>query len=163
MNSMQNEQDKKFEENLAMGIAGEDTAYEYLIRNYGLVEDTRSQVHGTGAGPRMIGTEGKIIQPDFCVYNKPGSPKGRFAVDVKVKSDQYTFEGKKCFTVDKKIEDYKRIVQIKHLDYLMIIFIYAGRMYFYQDSDCIGKKFMSNDYGHGFVYFFEADEKKIRY
>lgn len=154
---------EEFEENLAIGIAGENTVYEYLIKNFGLVEDTRSQTHGEGAGPRMIGTEGKIIQPDFCVYNKPGSPKGRFAVDVKVKNSLYPFKGKKCFTVDKKFEDYKRIVQIKQLDYLAIVFLYNGKMYFYRDSDCIGYKFMSNEFGHGNVYYFEFDNSRVRY
>ena len=155
--------DEKFQESLAIGVAGEDAVFEYLIKNFGLVEDTRSQIHGEGYGPRMVGTEGKVIQPDFCVYNKPGSPKGRFAVDVKVKSSLYPFKGKKCFTVDKKFEDYKRIVQIKQLDYLMIIFVYGSKMYFYQDKDCIGHKFMSNEYGHGNVYYFEFDETKVRY
>jgi hypothetical protein len=155
--------DEAFRESLVIGIAGEDAVYEYLINHYGLVEDTRSQTHGEGYGPRMMGTEGKVIQPDFCVYNKPGSPKGRFAVDVKVKSSLYPFKGKKCFTVDKKFEDYKRVVQIKQLDFLMIVFMYEGKMYFYKDSDCIGSKFMSNSYGHGNVYYFEFDEAKLTY
>jgi hypothetical protein len=155
--------DDRFQESLAIGIAGEDIVYDYLIEHYGLVEDNRSQVHGDGYGPRLQGTEGKVIQPDFCVYNKPGSPKGRFAVDVKVKSSLYPYAGKKCFTVDKKFEDYKRIVQIKMLDYLAIIFLYENKMFFYKDSDCIGYKFMSNDFGHGNVYYFEFDEKKVIY
>jgi len=155
--------DERFQESLAMGLAGEDAVYEYLINNYGLVEDSRSQVHGEGSGPRMVGTEGKVVQPDFCVYNKPGSPKGRFAVDVKVKSSIYPFMGKRCFTVDKKFEDYKKVVQIKQLDYLMIIFVYENKMYFYKDSDCIGHKFMSNEFGHGNVYYFEFDATKNRY
>jgi hypothetical protein len=155
--------DEKFQESLAVGIAGEDIVYEYLIRNYGLVEDSRSQVHEEGKGPRMIGTEGYVIQPDFCVYNKPGSRKGRFAVDVKVKSSIYPFKGKRCFTVDKKYEDYKRIVQIKQLDYLMIIFLYENNLYIYKDTDCIGSQFVSNDYGHGNVYYFEYDKSKIKY
>jgi len=155
--------DEKFQENLQVGLAGEDAVYEYLINHYGLVEDTRSQIHGDGYGPRMVGSEGKVIQPDFCVYNKPGSPKGRFAVDVKVKSSLYPYKRKRCFTVDKKFEDYKRIVQIKMLDYLAIIFIYEGRMYMYRDSECIGSVFMNNEYGRGNVYFFEFDESKIIY
>lgn len=155
--------DRVFEENLKVGLAGEDIVYDYLIANYGLVEDTRSQVHGQGKGPRLVGTEGTVIQPDFCVYNKPGSPKARFAVDVKVKSSIYPFRGKKCFTVDKKYEDYRRIVEIKHLDYLALVFMYEGKMFFYRDADCIGSQFMSNDYGHGNVYYFEYDESKIRY
>jgi hypothetical protein len=153
--------DDDFEKNLAMGVAGEDSVYQYLITYNGLVEDSRSQVHGEGAGPRMIGTEGKIIQPDFCVYNKPGSPKGRFAVDVKVKSSIYPYKGLRCFTVDKKFEDYKKIIQIKKLDYLAIVFIFENKMYFYKDSDCIGSEFISNKFGHGNVYYFEHDTTKI--
>lgn len=155
--------DEQFEESLALGISGENTVYSYLIANHGLVEDNRSQVHGQGAGPKLIGTEGKIIQPDFCVYNKPGSPKGRFAVDVKVKNSRYWFKGKQCFTVDSKIEDYKRVVQIKNLDYLMIVFVFEGKMYFYKDSDSIGREWKTNAYGTGYVYYFEYDESKIKY
>jgi hypothetical protein len=155
--------DEKFQENLAIGIAGEDSVYEYLILNNGLVEDSRSQSHGDGAGPRLIGTEGKIISPDFCVYNKPGSPKGRFAVDVKVKSSLYPFKDKKCFTVDKKFEDYKRIVSLKCLDYLCIVFVYKNKMYFYKDSDVVGSKYITNEYGSGNVYYFEYDESKRKY
>ena len=154
--------DDVFQENLKIGIAGEDIVYDYLIRTNRLVEDTRSQVHGQGRGPRMVGTEGVIIQPDFCVYN-PDTRRGRFAVDVKVKTSLYPFQGKKCFTVDNKYEDYKRIVEIKMLDYLALVFMYNGKMFFYRDSDCIGFQFLSNDYGHGNVYYFEYDETKIKY
>lgn len=160
---MKNDKDKKFEENLAMGIEGENIAYDYLINNYGLVEDKRSQKHGEGHGPRMRGTEGIVVLPDFVVYNKPGSPKGKFAVDVKVKSSLYTFNGKECFTVDKKFEDYKRAVDIIGLDFLSIIFIYNGRMHFYKDSDCIGHKYIDNAYGKGNVYYFEYDKSKMRF
>ena len=144
-------------------MSGEDKVYDYLIRHHSLVEDSRSQVHGNGAGPRLVGTEGKVIQPDFCVYNKPGSGRGNFAVDVKVKSSLYPFNGKKCFTVDNKYEDYKRVVQIKGLDYLAIIFLYENRMHFYKDSDCIGNKFFNNEHGTGSVYFFEYDKSKVIY
>jgi hypothetical protein len=163
MNSEQNDKDAAFEESLALGISGENLVYDYQIANYGLVEDSRSQVHGQGAGPRLVGTEGKIVSPDFCVYNKPGSPKGRFAVDVKVKNSLYWHAGKRCFTVDKKIEDYKRIVQIKQLDYLLIIFVYEGKMHFYKDTECIGKEYKRNEFGTGFVYYFEYDESKVVY
>jgi len=155
--------DLEFKESLAKGIQGENLVYDWLIANFGLVEDSRSHSHGEGAGPRLVGTEGKVISPDFCVYNKPGSPKGRFAVDVKVKSSIYWYNGKQCFTVDKKFEDYKKIVQIKNLDYLMIVFLYNGKMYIYKDTDCIGSEFKSNDYGHGRVYYFEHDESKVKW
>ena len=155
--------DEDFQEKLAIGIAGENSVYEYLINNFGLVEDTRSQKHGEGCGPKLVGTEGRVTQPDFCVYNKPGSPKGRFAVDAKVKTSLYYFKGKDCFSVDNKFEDYKRIVQIKQLDYLLIAFVYNNKIFFYKDSDCIGSEFRSNEYTHGLVYYFEYDESKIRY
>jgi len=155
--------DEQFKKSLAIGVAGEDMVYEYLIQNHGLVEDCRSQTHGEGSGPRMIGTEGFIVQPDFCVYNKPGSPKGRFAVDVKVKNSVYWYKGKQCFTVDSKFEGYKRIVQIKQLDFLQIIFVYKNQMYFYRDSDLFGKELKSNEYGTGVVYYFEMDESRIKW
>ncbi len=149
-----------FEEKLAKGTAGEDIVYDYLIRNCGYVEDLRKEKLDKYGGPRLRGTEGSIVLPDFSVYTKH---KGAFAVDVKVKTSLYPVNGKKCFTVDNKFEQYKRAVQIKRLDYLMIIFIYEGKMYFYKDSDCCGTTTFNNQHGNGLVYCFEFDEKKWVY
>jgi hypothetical protein len=89
--------------------------------------------------------------------------KGNFAVDVKVKTSVYPVNGKRCFTVDNKYEQYKRVVQVKKLDFLAIIFIYEGRLYFYKDSDCCGVTQFRNQHGSGNVYLFELDKGKIRY
>jgi hypothetical protein len=103
-----------------------------------------------------------LVLPDFTCYNK-NPEKGNFAVDVKWKKSIYPANGKQCFTVDKKYEDYKRIVQIHKLDYLMMVFVYDGKMYFYRDTDCCGTTVFENQYGSGNVYLFEFDKKKIRY
>ena len=152
--------DSDFKKKLEMGILAENIAYSYLINHYGFVEDLRQQKHGEFIGPRLVGTEGKVVLPDFLVYTKHD---GAFSVDVKAKTSLYPYEGKQCFTVDKKFDDYKRATQIKRLDYLSIIFYYNGRMYLYKDSDCIGSQFMSNEYGSGMVYYFEYDKKKMIY
>ena len=154
--------DTEFEEKLAIGTAGEDIVYEYLKRNNSLVQDMRYQKHDKGSGPRLEGTEGSVILPDFAVYNKSPS-KGSYTVDVKVKSDLYTIDRKKCFTVDKKFLDYKKATQILKLDFLLLIFMYEDRMYFYKDSEVHGTREYNNQYGKGTVYGFAHDVSRIRY
>lgn len=151
----------KFQENLAVGTEGEDTVYDYLRKHNSFVEDTRNQKHGE-FGPRLRGTEGILVLPDFEVRNK-NPKKGDFLVDVKVKTSLYTIDKKKCFTVDKKFEQYKRAAQVKKTDFLAIIFIYEGKLYLYKDSDVCGTTEFNNDYGKGTVYLFEFDEKKQIY
>jgi hypothetical protein len=151
-----------FEENLAIGIAGEDIVYNYLIRNNSFVEDCRNQKHDKNHGPRMVGTDGILIQPDFAVYNK-NPVKGKFAVDVKVKSKTYDYNDKKCFTVDTKFSDYKRIVQLKSLDFLAIIFVFEDKLYFYKDTEICGTKMFDNKWGKGESPLFEFDPKKQVY
>jgi hypothetical protein len=153
--------DKEFQAKLAIGTEGEDKVYEWLKRNNSLVEDSRYQNHDKGHGPRLEGREGIVVLPDFVVYNKYPE-KGNFAVDVKVKTSTYPVKGKQCFTVDKKYEDYKRSVEIKKLDFLAIIIIYEGDLYFYKDSDCCGTTVYNNQHSKGTVYLFELDESKKR-
>lgn len=154
--------DELFKKNLEIGEAGEDILYDYLVANNSFVGDLRSQKRGKGLGPRLKGTEGTLVLPDFEVYNK-NPKKGNFAVDAKVKTSTYTINGKRCFTVDNKYEQYKRAVQVKKLDFLMIVFLFEGRMFFYKDTDCIGTTTFANQYSRGNVYLFEYDETKIRY
>lgn len=151
-----------FEEKLAIGIAGEEIVYPWLKERNSFVQDMRYQTHEERSGPRLEGTEGKLVLPDFGVWNKNPN-KGNFLVDVKVKTSIYPVNGKMCFTVDKKYEDYKRCVQIFKMDYLMMIFIYEGRMYLYKDSDLSFRTIFVNQYGTGFVYCFEHDKKRITY
>ena len=151
-----------FEQNLKTGEAGEDILYQYLVANNSFVADLRSQKRGEKAGPRLIGTEGSLVLPDFSVFNKDPR-KGCYAVDAKVKKSIYPVNGKRCFTVDNKYEQYKQVTQILRLDFLMIVFLYNNRMYFYRDTDCIGTTTFKNQYSSGNVYLFEYDESKIRY
>lgn len=159
---MQNEQDKVFDENLAIGTAGEDAVYPWLMSNNSLVQDMRYQKHEKSSGPRLEGTEGKVVLPDFAVWNK-NPEKGNFLVDVKVKKSIYPINGKLCFTVDHKYEDYRRCVQVMKLDFLMIIFIYKDRFYVYEDSDLFCTTVYNNQYSTGNVYCFEYDKSRIRY
>ena len=154
--------DTEFEEKLAIGTAGEDIVYEYLKRNNSLVQDMRYQKHEKGSGPRLEGTEGTVILPDFAVYNKNPN-KGNYTVDVKVKSSLYTIDRKKCFTVDKKFLDYRQATQILKLDFLMLVFMFEDRMYFYKDTELHGTTEYNNQYGRGTVYGFAKDDSKIRY
>lgn len=154
--------DGEFNKQLAIGEAGEDIVYDYLVSHNSYVEDLRKQKRNVGGGPRLRGTEGSIVSPDFAVYNK-NPAKGSYAVDAKVKTSIYPVSGKMCFTVDDKIAQYRIATQIKKLDYLAIIFIYNQRMYFYKDTDCCGRTTFSNQFGSGFVYCFEFDAKKIIY
>jgi hypothetical protein len=154
--------DDTFASNLAIGQSGEDLVYNWLTRNNSYVEDLRNHTRVGNTGPRLNGTEGSLVLPDFAVYNKMPQ-KGSFAVDVKVKNSVYSVNGKKCFTVDNKYEQYRRVVEIKKLDFLAIIFVYDGRMYFYKDSDCCGTTQFRNSFGTGNVYLFELDASKVSY
>ena len=156
-------QSEQFREKLDMGIDAENRVYDYLKANNSYVEDLRQQKHGEFSGPKLCGTEGTVILPDFAVYNKRPD-KGTFAVDVKSKNSIYPINGKMCFTVDDKYEDYKKVTQIKRLDYLAIIFVYEDRMYMYKESDCLGMhQYVPNGYGNGRVYYFEFDKTKMVY
>jgi len=157
------EQDKVFQEKLQMGTSAEDIVYSFLIRENSFVQDLRQQKHGEHAGPRLKGTEGELVLPDFAVYNKNPN-KGKFAIDAKYKNSIYTVKGKDCFTVDDKYEDYKLATQVLGLDFLMIAFLYKDKLYFYKESDCIGThQFKPNKFGNGLVYLFEFDANKHTY
>ena len=151
-----------FQEKLEMGIAGEDIVYPYLKRTNSLVQDMRYQKHEKGAGPRLEGTEGSLVLPDFAVWNKNPS-KGNFLVDVKVKKDLYTVNGIKCFTVDRKYENYLRCVQVMKMDHLAIIFVHEGRLHAYKDSDLTCTTYFNNIHGTGKVYCFEYNKNKVVY
>lgn len=154
--------ESEFAEKLEIGTAGEDLVYPWLVKHNSLVQDMRYQKHEKGSGPRLKGTEGSVVLPDFAVWNK-NPDKGNFAVDVKVKTDIYPVNGRKCFTVDRKYEDYRRCVQVMKLDFLMMLFIYDGRFYVYKDSDLFCTTVYNNQYSNGTVYCFEYDKIKIRY
>lgn len=160
---MQKEKDPQFEEKLDMGIFAENIAYDYLKNNNSYVEDLRQQKHGEFAGPCLWGTEGKVVLPDFVVYNK-NPTKGTYAVDVKSKNRTYPINGMDCFTVDDKFEQYKKATELKRLDYLAIIFFLDGRMYRYNADECKGMhKYPPNKHGNGKVYYFEFDRTKMIY
>lgn len=154
------QKDTSFDEKLELGQQGEDQVYNYLITKYGYVEDTRKQRYEDNVGPRLRGTDGYLVLPDFVVYDtRPGGAK--FAVDVKVKNSIYTVNNRNCFTVDYKYEHYKRVAEVKGLDFVAIIFVYKGTMFFYRDSDCIGTTTFENQYSRGDVYLFEYSKENI--
>lgn len=153
--------DLEFAKKLEMGTRAEDSVHAYLINTNGFVQDMRHQKHDDRLGPRLTGTEGSLVLPDFVVYNKP--PKDSFAVEVKAKNSTYEFNGIECFTVDDKFPMYKRAVAVLRLDYLMLVFQYEGKLYFYRDSEMLASKLHNNKYGKGLVYYFAKDPSKIRY
>ena len=115
---------ENFKEKLAIGTVGEDIVLRWLEKTNQVVCDNRLEKYKKG-GPRSTGTSKSLAKPDFTVYNPytEGGPK--FAVDAKAKTkDPYMVNGRMCFTVDKKFEDYLELVRIMNLDYLAIIFIY---------------------------------------
>ena len=155
--------DSRFAETLAMGTAAEDIVYSYLEANNSFVQDMRKQKHEDGRGPRLRGTEGELVLPDFGVTNKDPR-KGNFLVDVKSKTSVYKVKGKKCFTVDRKFEQYKRVREILRYDFLMLAFLYEDRMYFYRDTECSGThQYRPNAFGDGFVYLFPFEGKTPTY
>lgn len=152
--------DEEFQEQLEFGEEAENIVYDYLIRNNSSVLDLRKYNREVGGGPRLKGTEGSIVLPDFGVFNKDPR-KGAYTVDVKRKRSLYSYQRRTCFTVDNKFEQYKTATQIMRYDYLRLMFFYEDRMYFYRETDCIGREYKSNEYSTGFVYYFEFDDKKI--
>ncbi len=150
----------KFQEKLKIGTAGEDIVYPWLMATNDLVQDLRYQKYEKGSGPRLSGIQGSIVLPDFGVWN-PISNIGNFLVDVKVKKDIYPVNGKLCFTVDKKFEDYKKCCEIMKMDFLKIIFIFRGKMFEYKDSDMTFTTTYNNQYSKGLVYCFEYDKSKV--
>ena len=154
-------QDTTFEEKLAIGTEGEDIVYDLLVARNRWVMDCRSMNHGVGYGPRLKGTEGTAALPDFIVKNK--KPKESYAVDAKVKSKLYDIRGKLCFSVDKKLDQYRKVAQLFELDYVAIIFVYDNKLYMYKDTEFCDTTEYNNEYGTGTVYFFEFDSKKQIY
>lgn len=155
--------DDKFQETLAMGVEAEDIVYSYLIRTNSYVQDMRHQKHEEGRGPRLVGTEGELVLPDFAVRNK-NPDKGNFLLDVKAKSSIYTIKGKDYFTVDRKYEQYRTAREVLEYGHLKMVFLFEDRMYFYHENDCnLTHQFRPNKFGDGFVYLFEHDVKKITY
>lgn len=154
--------DTKFQENLRVGTKGEDAVYPWLKANNSLVQDMRYQKHEKGSGPRLEGTEGKIVLPDFAVWNR-FPEKGNFLVDVKVKKDIYPVKGKMCFTVDNKFEDYVKCTEIMGMHFLKLIFVYENRFYVYKHTDLTCTTVYNNEYSKGTVYCFEFNKSKIAY
>ena len=151
----------RFQDKLDMGISAENIVFQYLVANNSYVEDLRQHKHGEFVGPRLVGTEGRLVLPDFLVYNKL-TTKGTYAVDVKSKSSLYNINGIKSFTVDDKYLEYINAAQIKRMDYLALIFLFEDRMYMYKEFDCKGiHKFSQNKYGNGNVFYFQYDRSKI--
>jgi hypothetical protein len=144
--------DEEFQEKLRLGTLAEDKVYSYLRMNYSCVQDMRYQKHEKGSGPRLEGTIGSLILPDFAYYDRY---KGKGLLDVKHKAKNY-------FTVDDyKFRDYIECVGIMNLDHLTLVFVYEDEMYFYDGTEATGPKIFNNGYGKA-AFVFEYDKKKIR-
>jgi len=149
---MQSEQDKRFKENLRLGTIAEDKVYSYLRMNYSHVQDMRYQTHEKGTGPRLEGTSGSVILPDFAYYDRF---KGKGLLDVKYKASNF-------FTVDDyKYKDYLSCVGLMNLEKLILVFVYEDEMYFYDSSEATGPRTFNNSYGKA-AYVFDYDRSKIR-
>jgi hypothetical protein len=144
--------DEQFRENLRLGTAAEDKVYSYLRMNYSHVQDMRYQVHEKGTGPRLEGTSGSVILPDFAYYDKY---KGKGLLDVKYKASNF-------FTVDDyKYRDYLSCARLMNLETLILVFVYEDEMYFYDSREAAGPKAFNNSYGKS-AYVFNFDRSKIR-
>lgn len=144
--------DEEFQENLRLGTNAEDKVYSYLRMNYSFVQDMRYQKHEKGTGPRLEGTTGSLILPDFAFYDRY---KGKGLLDVKYKASKF-------FTVDDyKYRNYLECAGIMNLVNLMLVFVYDGEMYFYDSAEAEGPKTFNNSYGKA-AYIFNFDKSKIR-
>ena len=153
-------QSERFKEKLAIGLIGEEAVLPWLEKNNQIVLDNRLEKYKKG-GPRTTGTLRSLAKPDFIIYN-PYTTGVKFAVDIKTKTKPpYTVNNRLCFTVDKKFEEYLEITKIMGLDFLAIIFVWTGHMYFYKDSDVIDTCEYNNEHGTGTVYLFEYDKLKV--
>ena len=142
--------DEQFQENLRLGTEAEDKVYSYLRMNYSFVQDMRYQTHDKGTGPRLEGTSGTVILPDFAFYDKF---KGKRLLDVKYKAKNF-------FTVDDyKLRDYLRCVELMNAEGLILVFVFEDEMYFYDSSEKSGPRTFNNEYGKA-AYIFEFDKKK---
>lgn len=151
---------QRFNQSLAIGLVGEEAVLPWLEKNNEIVLDNRLEKHKKG-GPRTTGTYTSLAKPDFIVYN-PYTTGVKYAIDVKTKTkDPYTVNNRMCFTVDKKFEEYLKLTEIMALDFLAIIFVWKGHLYFYKDTDVVDTCEYNNEYGTGTVYLFEYDKKKV--
>lgn len=144
--------DEEFEENLRLGTIAEDKVFSYLRMNYACVQDMRYQKHEKGSGPRLEGTIGSLILPDFAYYDRF---KGKGLLDVKYKAKNF-------FTVDDyKFRDYQECAGIMNLEALLLVFVYKDEMYFYNSKEATGPISFNNEYGKA-AYVFPFDKNRIR-
>jgi hypothetical protein len=144
--------DEEFQENLRLGTAAEDKVYSYLRMNYSFIQDMRYQKHEKGTGPRLEGTTGSLILPDFAFYDRY---KGKGLLDVKYKASKF-------FTVDDyKYRDYLECTGIMNLATLLLVFVYEDEMYFYDSNEATGPRTFNNSYGKA-AYVFEYNRSKIK-
>jgi len=148
-----------FEAALEVGTKAEDIVYAWLKSIYSYVQDTRYQTRKEGTGPRLEGTSGSVILPDFIIYDRF---KGKHAVDVKAKTSAYFIEGGRYFTVDSyKFDHYMKTVELMGLDGLYIIFVFEDELYLYTHEDMVRRHSFANSYGK-VACLFDYDKTKIR-
>jgi hypothetical protein len=144
--------DEEFQENLRIGTEAEDKVYAWLKLHYSFVQDMRYQSHDKGSGPRLEGTGGIVVLPDFAFYDKF---KGKCLLDVKHKTKNF-------FTVDDyKMRDYLRCVELMNAEGLVLCFVFEDEMYFYDSTEKAGPIQFNNAYGKA-AYKFEFDRSKIK-
>lgn len=157
---MANKVDDNFNVKLEVGMQAEDKVYRYLILNYQYVQDCRYQRREKFSGPRLVGTAGNLVLPDFIVYDEH---HGKYAVDVKYKSAAYPIGGVECFTADySKTQDYARVAEVLGLDKVLLIFVYNDNLYLYDAKDIHGRHCFNNKYGSEAVLYAFHNNYRIR-
>lgn len=152
-------EDVYFQEKLRLGIAAEDMMLVWLRATYGFVEDKRKQKYEEGEGPRIKGQSGSVTVPDFFVIDQH---RGNMFVEVKWKEQPTKRNGKEYFTIDYKLEHYKRCVQLYRADKLVIVFVCNDEKYFYDGNDHLPDIVHYNNKFGKYAYMYEVDRTKIK-
>lgn len=147
----------QFEQSLQIGITAENLVHDYLTARFQYVQDCRKQRHEYMNGPSLTGTSGRLILPDFVVYD---AVAGNWAIDSKFKSSVYPIQGCHCFTVDyDKLQDYMNAAAVMRLDGVQLLFVYNGGIYSYLSTDMAGTHAFNNKYG-SIAALYEYDSRR---
>ena len=148
-----------FATKLDVGIRVEDSVYQLLISRHQYVQDCRYQRRERNMGPRLCGRNGRLIMPDFVVYDDDVA----MAVDVKFKTSIYPIGGVLCFTVDySKLLDYLEAARVMRLDGVWLMFVYNGGTYRYTATQMHGRHSFNNKYGNDAALFAYHEKYRIQ-
>lgn len=145
---------EKFQEKLEMGTKAENLVKAWVEKKYEHIVDLRYQKHAKG-GPRITGTTGSFVLPDFAVYDQTGN----FLIDVKAKSRVNLIDGIHYFTVDPKLNDYLECTRIMNMDSCKIMFVYDNRKFMYDSAEWSAKHDFNNEFG-SWAYIYRYDKNK---